>query len=618
MHRRRVSWLWWMATWIAAGLFAACQPTDPATEVLVVVESDLALGSELSKLHVEMFEGNDATARKHDFNLAAKPTRANEYNLPLSFSLVPAGAGAPKFRVVVTGRARGADNELTDVVERRVSGQFTANMRTRLDIRLERSCLAVLCREGGTGKTCSGGACVVVRTEPLPTATEDDFGGFTAHPAGLDAGKRDARVPPQAETGPSPQCKDDNECEAKLSVAEPAGCAVATCSAGTCVFTSVDADGDNHRSANCSLGNLPIERGDDCDDYDSARFPTAWDGPVVEGMFADACDGRDNDCDEKVDEERHDGKSCMCDPASDVQADCSLRADDTPIRWPAGTPVGGCQYGKRSCKDGVWGKCTGAVEPKEKDSCQPDDDSDCDGQRNEDCACVNGEQRPCGSDVGSCQTGMQTCSGAKWSATCVGSVMPAAADTCDMGNDNNCNGKANEGCTCINQTTSTCGKTVSSKGVCANRAVTCKEGKWDTSVCTMVDVEVCTDNGQDEDCDGQVNETASCQCTNGKTQLCGLAILGTLGACAAGRTTCVNGRWGGCNVGPQLRDTCSPLGGDENCNGRQWEGCECVERTNDDCNVGDCTGGTKTCRTGGTWGECKNAVCPQPTGDGGV
>jgi hypothetical protein len=610
MDRRtaRTSWLWV----VVLGLFAACQTADPATEVLVVVDSDLSVGSELTKLHVQVFEGDDK-ARTHDFNLASKPTRANEYALPLSYSLAPATGGAPKFRLVVTGRARDADNKEIDVVERRVNSQFSAGVRTRLDIRLERSCLNQLCRtesEGSGQQTCVAGGCVAVRTEDLPTAGVGELGGFTASTSTLDAGKHDGRVPPKAETGPSPQCKEDSDCEAKLTAAEPAGCALATCSDGTCTFTSVDADGDEHATAVCSIDSYPVKLGDDCDDSDPERFPEAWDGPAVEGMYSDACDGRDNDCDEQVDDERHDGKSCMCDPASDVQVDCSLRADDTPIRWPAGTPVGGCQYGKRTCKDGVWGKCTGAIEPKENDSCQPDDDADCDGQRNEDCACVNGAQRPCGTDVGSCQAGTQTCSGAKWSATCVGAVLPAAADSCDMGNDSNCNGKPNEGCACVSQTTSTCGKTVGAKGVCANRAVTCKAGKWDTTVCSMVEVEVCTDNGQDEDCDGQVNETQSCQCTNGKTQLCGVAMLGTFGACAAGRSTCVNGRWGACDTVPQSRDTCSPLGGDENCNGQQWEGCECVERSTADCDVGSCTGGTKTCRTGGVWGECANAVCP--------
>jgi len=610
MDRRRVSWLWALAL----ALLAACQTADPATEVLVVVDSDLKAGSELTKLKVQLFDDDDDAPRKHDFTIVgAASGRANEYTLPLSYSLTPGASGALSFRLLVTGRGRGADNKESDVVEYQAIAKFTHGVRTRLDVFLARACLGELCRQdnGAPGsKTCSAGACTAIPTRQLPSAGVGEFGGFTASSRPLDAGHSDARARPQAETGPSPQCSEDGDCEAKLSDVEPAGCALAKCNAGSCTYTTVDADGDTHATASCAIKSYPIQLGDDCDDSDATRFPGAWDGPEVEGEHADTCNARDEDCDGELDEERHEGKSCMCDPVADVQVDCSFRADNSPISWPAGTPVGACQYGKRSCKDGAWGKCTGAIEPKPKDTCQPDDDSDCDGQRNEDCACVDGERRACGTDVGACQAGTQTCSAAKWSATCVGAVMPMAQDTCDMGNDNNCNDKPNEGCACINQTTSTCGKVLMAKGVCANRAVTCKAGKWDTAACPAVDVEVCTDNGQDEDCDGQVNEAPTCQCTNGKTALCGIVHLGTLGSCAGGRSTCVNGRWGACDTTPAGRDTCSPLAGDENCNGAYNEGCTCVAFDTQSCSVGECGGGMQTCNSAGEWGSCTGASCP--------
>ena len=76
--------------------------------------------------------------------------------------------------------------------------------------------------------------------------------------------------------------------------------------------------------------------------------------------------------------------------------------------------------------------------------------------------------------MGPCKAGSQSCSlaankaSSSWGA-CSGSVGPAAADTCAAGNDNNCNGTANEGCTCTNGAAKTC--------ECGG-PVTCANGSW--------------------------------------------------------------------------------------------------------------------------------------------
>jgi hypothetical protein len=53
-------------------------------------------------------------------------------------------------------------------------------------------------------------------------------------------------------------------------------------------------------------------------------------------------------------------------------------------------------------------------------------------------------------------------------------VGPAANDTCDPGNDDNCNGSPNDGCVCVNTTTQPCG------GVCDIQ--TCASGTWGACV----------------------------------------------------------------------------------------------------------------------------------------
>jgi len=60
--------------------------------------------------------------------------------------------------------------------------------------------------------------------------------------------------------------------------------------------------------------------------------------------------------------------------------------------------------------------------------------------------CESGETRPCGSDMGVCETGLRTCIGGKWSE-CIGEKKPTSnVDICGNGLDDNCDGQVDEGC----------------------------------------------------------------------------------------------------------------------------------------------------------------------------
>jgi hypothetical protein len=94
-------------------------------------------------------------------------------------------------------------------------------------------------------------------------------------------------------------------------------------------------------------------------------------------------------------------------------------------------------------------------------NCESPQDNDCDGFPDNTidnvCTCAIGTTRTCGTHpedgVGRCRAGEQRCepglnnSSSGFSQTCVGSVGPAAADSCSVeGDDSNCDGEENDGC----------------------------------------------------------------------------------------------------------------------------------------------------------------------------
>jgi len=66
--------------------------------------------------------------------------------------------------------------------------------------------------------------------------------------------------------------------------------------------------------------------------------------------------------------------------------------------------------------------------------------------------CSTGDTRPCGSDIGVCETGLRTCVSGEWSE-CIGEKKPVSnIDVCENGLDDNCDGRVDEGCERVNET----------------------------------------------------------------------------------------------------------------------------------------------------------------------
>lgn len=234
---------------------------------------------------------------------------------------------------------------------------------------------------------------------------------------------------------------------------------------------------------------------------------------------------------------------------------------------------GTCASGSQTCNaQGSWDKCT--VSPTPKDTCTAGNDDNCNGAKNEGCECVANTRRTCASGglSGRCASGSQTCSAEGHWGTC--SIAPLAKDTCADGNDDNCNGRPNEGCPCVNGNLRSCSAGGLS-GRCANGTQTCAGGMW--SVCSVMPLaaDSCL-TGNDDNCNGRPNEGCACFATSVRT--CGSG--GAQGRCAFGTQTCSTaGQWSGCTVSPSATDSCESNDNDDNCNGIKAEGCKCVAKS---------------------------------------
>lgn len=244
--------------------------------------------------------------------------------------------------------------------------------------------------------------------------------------------------------------------------------------------------------------------------------------------LAETCDGRDEDCDGRVDE----GvplRSCgLIDPSVDG--------------------VGLCRRGRTRCIGGRDGPCEGEVLPSE-DVCGNRVDEDCDGRTDEPCPCQ--EPAPCGRDVGRCELGVRPCVDGQ-PGDCQGAVEPAPVDRCD-GDDDDCDGHVDEtfpslGTPCVR-----------GMGICRQEGIVVCASPNEVGCSVtggMPEEEGC--NTLDDDCDGRIDE--------GLDQPCELP-----GVCGAGWRFCVAGQYGACIGAAMPRaEVCD--GRDEDCDGLTDEG----------------------------------------------
>ena len=245
---------------------------------------------------------------------------------------------------------------------------------------------------------------------------------------------------------------------------------------------------------------------------------------AVAAPTPEGCDGKDNDCNGRIDDALPDSGAC---------------------RLPGS--FGECAIGRYRCEAGVL-ECGVAAAPVSEL---------CDGKDN-DCDGVTDNGNPGGggacelwSQYGICRAGVRACSSGV--LTCAQAVSPRAEVCNDL--DDDCNGRTDDhvpgyGNNCL--VDGLAGECALGTTQCVSGVARCMQSVWGS-------VEVC--DGLDNNCNGAVDEY-----NPGGGAVC--SVAGAVGVCVAGTTSCANGMLS-CvgNVRPgTLAETCN--GKDDDCNGK--------------------------------------------------
>ena len=304
--------------------------------------------------------------------------------------------------------------------------------------------------------------------------------------------------------------------------------------------------------------------------------------PLATGT-EEICDGQDNDCDGDVDE-GDDGEA--------LQRICYGGAE-------AEIGVGVCESGLQTCVGSEFGDCVGDVLPG-PELCDTLD-NDCDGEVDEDSAsggfvCSTGL-------AGACAVGTTTCSDD--GTICVPNVEPSD-ELCDA-IDNDCDGSVdeNEDGERLNRTCYSGPAGTAGVGLCSGGVQTC--GGEGFGLCVgevRPSVEVC--DGQDNDCDGQIDEG-----NPGGNVACS---TGNAGICATGLTVCDEGTIDCVQSNASAAEVCDGL--DNDCDGATDEDAagaaianSCYSGPAGTQGVGVCAAGVQAC-VGGSLGACAGEVRP--------
>ena len=212
------------------------------------------------------------------------------------------------------------------------------------------------------------------------------------------------------------------------------------------------------------------------------------DACLNEACNTELCNGMDDDGDSIIDE----GVTNACgacgivavESCDNIDNDCDGLIDES-LSQTCGSNIGVCVAGAQTCIEGSWTQCAGN-ETSATETCD-NLDNDCDGTIDE------ALSQSCGSDVGLCQSGIETCSDGTW-GNCVGQTTPVEEHCNEQ--DNDCDGNIDE------MLVRNCGTDV---GACQSGRELCENGQWNDCTDGIEPIaETC--DSVDNDCDGAVDE----------------------------------------------------------------------------------------------------------------
>ena len=146
----------------AAAVALGC--VAPVTEVMVVIDSDLAPGADVDSVRVVVTREGAASAPTHD---VVYDLRSGRFALPGTIGVVVRD-GTDRTPLAVTVTASRGGREVLAV---RATGAPTTDAVARLDVFLARRCLDATATACGRGTVCGRTGCEPIAKDPLPPFT---------------------------------------------------------------------------------------------------------------------------------------------------------------------------------------------------------------------------------------------------------------------------------------------------------------------------------------------------------------------------------------------------------------------------------------------------------------